>query len=276
MKKLSLIPAMVIIFITLSALDITAFAQGEPVLKSISFKNAVIDSEFKSDVQDYTLTLDDNTASPTLEGYKLEGDANIFVNYEYDETNHQTGLTATIQYEAGSRIYHFKYSNPASFEKNGNNALSSIYIPFGELSPKLNDNDTDYKLYIPSDLTQLSITPATSDIYAYCAPVELTLSSEQMPTITLTCTASNGSTREYNLSIKRVDKTVKQVELEMSKPGYTSFVEGTRPFEKPEFIIVCCCVFGGIIVIAILFKVTRRFAVNPYDSDEPPFYRSED
>lgn len=276
MKKLSVIPAIIIICITLLFTNITALAQGEPVLKSISFKNAVIDSAFSSDVQDYTLTLDDNTASPTLEGYKLEGEANIFINYEYDEANHQTGLTATIQYAAGSRIYHFEYSNPASFEKNGDNTLSSIYIPYGELSPALNDKASDYKLYIPSDLTQLNITPATSDIYAYCAPVELTLSSEQMPTITLTCIASNGSTRNYNLSIKRVDKTVEQVELEMSSPDYTSFVEGTRMFEKPEFIIGCCCTAGGILVIAILFKVTRRFAINPYDSEEPPFYRSAD
>ena len=276
MKKLSLILALMITCISLCAVSITAFAENKPVLKSISFKNAVIDSEFASDVSDYTLTLTDNTVPPTLEKYELEGEANIFINYEYDETNHQTGLTTTIQYDAGSRIYHFEYSNPASYVKNGNNTLSSIYTMYGELSPALNDRDTDYKLYIPRDLTQLTITPVTSDIYAYCAPVELELTSEQMPIITLTCIASNGSKRDYNLSIKRVDKTVEQVELEMNDPDYKSFVTGTRLFEKPEFIVICCCTIGGILIIAVLFKVTRRLAANPYDSDEPPFYCSAD
>lgn len=259
--------------ICLSALPFQVAAQGNSFeLTSISFKNAEIDGGFKTDVQEYGLTLENNELSPTLESYEINGNADIFVTYTYDETNHQTGLVATLVYETGSTIYNFKYTNPAPYEINGNNLLSSVYCTYGEILPSINDKDTEYKLYIPSDLTQLKITPVTQDINAYCAPFELILGNEQAPKITLSCKASDGSTREYLINIKRVDKTTEQVKAEMAQPDYVSFVNGTRLYQRPEFIITVCGLAGGAAVIVILFLITRRIAVNPYDKDEKPFY----
>ncbi|MGN1202116.1 MAG: cadherin-like beta sandwich domain-containing protein [Eubacterium sp.] len=271
-EKISLI-LICTVCISLFALPIHAAAQdGVPELTSISFKNADIEGGFKSDVQEYGLILDDNNVSPTLESYKIKGNADIFVTYIYDETNHQTGITATLQYEMGSTIYNFSYINSAHYEVNSNNLLASVYCTYGELSPQLNDKDTAYKLYIPSDLTQLTITPVTQDINAYCAPVELILDDGQTPKITLYCIASDGSKREYSINIKRVDKTIQQVKEEMAEPDFTSFVDGTRLYQKPEFIIAVCTAAGGILILIILFIITRRIAVNPYDKEEKPFY----
>lgn len=258
----------------ITPVSISADDSTTPVLVDISFKNAKIDSTFNHNVQEYSITLKDNTATPTLDGYALKGDADLFINYLYDETNHQTGLTATLQYDTGSKIYTFTYSNPAAYIQNSNNQLSSIYSPYSELSPAVNESDTVYKLYIPSDLTELTITPVTSDINAYCAPVTLKLSADQTPKITLTCTASDGSKKDYSINIKRVNKTTEQVKAEMQQPDYVSFVEGTRLFEKPEFIMIVCTVAGGLILIMIMFAVTKRIAVNPYDKEEKPFYSS--
>lgn len=261
------------VFICILLMPFQAAAQeSAPVLTAVSFKNAEIDGGFKPDIQEYGLTLEDNAVSPTLESYKINGTADIFITYAYDDTNHQTGLTVTLQYEWGSTIYNFNYTNPAKYEINGNNLLCAIDCTYGELSPALNDEDTAYKLYIPCDLTQLTITPVTQDIQAYCAPVELTLSDEQTPKITLYCTASDGSKREYLLDIKRVDKTVEQVRAEMEDPDFTSFVDGTRFYQKPEFIVTVYAAAGGILILIILFIITRRIAVNPYDKEEKPFF----
>lgn len=275
MKRLiTIFLSAIMLMCTLMALTMPVLAatSDQPSLVAVSFKNAKIDKAFDENVQEYTITLDDNTVSPTLERYGVRGEADIFINYTYDETNHQTGLTVTLQYNAGSRIYNFSYSNPPVYAISDNNYLSAIYSPYGVLSPALNEEDTAYKLYIPSDLTTLAITPVTSDINAYCAPVELTLSPEQAPKITLTCISSDGGRRSYSLDIKRVDKTTEQVIYEMQQPDYKSFVEGTRLFERPEFIISVTCISGGILLIMLLLKVTRRIAVNPYDKDEKPFY----
>ncbi len=273
-KKINLVILLIIICSALLITPINAYADNTPVLVKISFKNAKIDSTYNHEIQEYSLTLDDNSITPTLDSYAIKGDADLFINYIYDETNHPIGLTATLQYDAGSKIYTFTYSNPTDYVQNSNNKLSSIYSQYGELSPTINDSDTVYKLYIPSDLTDLTITPVTHDINAYCAPVSLKLSADQTPKITLTCTASDGSKRNYSLNIKRVNKTTEQVKLEMQQPDYISFVEGTRLFEKPEFIMTVCAVLGGAVLIVIMFAVTKRIAVNPYDKEEKPFYSS--
>ena len=88
------------------------------------------------------------------------------------------------------------------------------------------------------------------------------------------CTASDGNKKDYSISIKRVNKTTEQVKTEMQQPDYVSFVDGTRLFEKPEFIMIMCAVLGGLILIMIMFAVTKRIAVNPYDKEEKPFYSS--
>lgn len=275
-RKISLAFILMLISLTLTIAPISVSANDSdtPILVDINFKNAKIDTDFNYNLQEYTITLNDNTATPTLDSYALKGDADLFINYLYDETKHQTGLTATLQYDTGSKIYNFTYSNPADYVQNNNNSLSSIYSPYSELSPSLNDSDTVYKLYIPSDLTELTITPVTSDINAYCAPITLKLSADQTPKITLTCTASDGSKKNYSVNIKRVNKTIEEVKVEMQQPDYVSFVEGTRLFEKPEFIMIVCTASGGLILIMIMFAVTKRIAVNPYDKEEKPFYSS--
>ena len=86
------------------------------------------------------------------------------------------------------------------------------------------------------------------------------------------CIASDSSTRDYLIKIKRVDKTVEQVKAEMEKNDYTSFVEGTRFYEKKEFIIVAASAAGGLIILLLMYKIIKRIAVSPYDSDEKPFF----
>ncbi|MCM1114500.1 MAG: cadherin-like beta sandwich domain-containing protein [Clostridium sp.] len=265
---------LVLVYMILSPISVFAL-DDSPALAAISFKNAVIDTPFNEEQQEYTITLNDNTTSPTLEKYGIKGDADIFINYIYNETNHQIGITATLQYDAGSRIYNFMYSNPPAVEINSNNNLRSIYALYGELSPQLNDEDTSYNLYIPSDLTQITITPVTSDTNAYCAPIELTLTPDQAPKITLTCIASDGSKKEYTLSIKRVNKTTQDIKFEMSQEDFKSFVEGTRIYEKPEFMITIGGIVAGVIIILILFAVTKRITINPMDKDEVSFYRDD-
>lgn len=275
-RKVSLFLISLICLSCLTLAPFGAFAQDSdqtPELISIKFKNAAVDGDFSSDVLEYGLTLEDNSKSPTLESYEIKGNADIFIAYTYDKTNHQTGLTATLQYETGSTIYNFVYSNPMEYAKTDNNLLSSIYCTYGEIMPKINDEDIAYKLYIPSDLTDITITPVTQDINAYCAPIQLTLGKDQEPKITVISIASDGSKREYLLNIKRVDKTTEEVKAELAA-GKDSFVEGTLLYQRPEFLIVVGATLGGIIIIVLLFVLTKRIAVVPYDKEEKPFYKT--
>lgn len=258
-----------IIFVASLLMPFCAFGADIPQLKSISFTGATIEGEFKSDVYEYELVLDNSSVSPQLSDYFIDGDGNLFVTYQYDDTNHQTAVVVTLGYSSGSAIYTFNYKNPVEYVKNSENHLESITCTMGEVSPEINDNDTSYKLYIPKDLTELHITPVTRDPNAYCPPVDMKLAKDQEPTLTLTVTASDGSVRMYELKVRRVNKTVAEVKAD---PG-ASLVAGTRFYQQEPFIITVGAVGGGIIVIFLLFRLTRRITMNVYDSEEPDFYR---
>lgn len=254
---------------------ISAVAGDVPVLKSISFDNAEIEGGFNQSIHDYNLILAENGSTPSLSDYEIEGDGELFVKYVCDSTNHQIAITAELKYDSGSSIYNFSFTGK-SVELSSDNTLSDIYCPNCELDTKVTEGDYSYKLYIPKDLTQLSITPVTNDINAYCPPVVLSLTQAQEPEITLTCTATDGSQREYKIKIQRVDKTLAEVKKEMASDDYKTIVEGTRFYQQSEFLMLCACLAFGLLLFMVIFTVVKRKAVNPYDRDEKPFYKSSD
>lgn len=246
--------------------------QNAPYLESITLSNAQIDGGFNPNETYCTVTLDNPAESAVLESYTVNGDANVFATYDYDDANHQTGLVVTLTFANGSVIYTFEYSNPQSYSINSNANLAGLNCEYSEVQPQINASDTSYKLYIPYDLTELTITPVTEDINAYAAPIPLTLREGQETEIPITITASDGSTKKYTFKIIRVDKTVDEVKTEMADPAFVSFVEGEKFYQQPEFIITAGAVAGGAIAVLIIAAIVRRFAVNPYDSQEKEFY----
>lgn len=173
--------------------------QNAPYLESITLSNAQIDGGFNPNETYFTVTLDNPAESAVLESYTVNGDANVFATYDYDDANHQTGLVVTLTFANGSVIYTFEYSNPQSYSINSNANLAGLNCEYSEVQPQINASDTSYKLYIPYDLTELTITPVTEDINAYAAPIPLTLREGQETEIPITITASDGSTKNTHL-----------------------------------------------------------------------------
>ena len=280
-KTFSLIFALITAFCSL-AVSFSAYAEESqllplsnvPYLETISFTNAEIDGGFQKNKTMYTITLEDPAVSPTLSGYHVAGDANVFVTYGYDGLNHQNAIIVTLSFENGSVIYTFNYSNVVDFTLSSNANLSGIASEYGEVQPAINDTDTEYKLYIPNDLTQLDVTPITQDINAHCDPLSIEINSSQEPTLSITVLASDGTTKKYTFTVRRVDKTMDEVKAEKNNPAFVSFVDGELFYQKPVCSIICLSVAAGLIVILIAAKIARRITVNVYDSEEKPFYKT--
>lgn len=246
--------------------------QNPPYLESIAFNNAQIDGGFRTGETYFTVTLDDPRKNVSLKSYTLSGDANVTVAYTQDEAQKKTGLTVTLLFDSGSVIYTFDYTNPPQYTISSNANLEDISCSLAEVRPQINGDDTAYKLYIPSDLTELTITPVTQDVNASAAPVMLTLHDGQEPEIPITVTASDGSTKKYTFDVKRVDKTCDEIKALMAQPDFESFVEGERFYEQPEFAVAAASAAGGLALIIIIAALVRRFAANPYDAEEKSFY----
>lgn len=280
MKKAKCILSMLLLLcVFLFPTSPSAFAESTtnptqpPMLTSISFKNAEIEGNFNPQIYDYTLRLVDSTVTPTLKSYKTNKNADVFVTYKTDETKHTTGIDVTLGYENGSVIYTFNFPFAQTENVNSNNLLSAVDCKYGEVYPEINENDTDYKLYIPSDLTQITLSAATQDVSAYCeVPGTITLNTDQEPTITLIVTASDGSTREYALKVKRLNKTCDEVKYEMAQPGFTSIVEGELYYQKPEFFIAVVSAVAGTAMLIIFIFTTKRLTRKVQDADEEEFF----
>lgn len=256
------------------AQDSTAESETEnPVLLSISFKNAEIEPEFDANIHEYTLKLEYPSVSPSLDDYKIRGDANIFVNYETDETKHPTGILVTLEHKNGSDYYSFKYKNANNYAKNSNNLLAEVYCELGEIYPKLNDEDTEYKLYIPSDLKTINLSAVTKDVSAYCElPGSVSLNTNQDLNLSATVYASDGAARTYTFEVKRIRKTSNQIKAEMNDPNYKSMIDGELFYQKPVFAISIVSTIAGLALFLIFIKAAKRLTVRPCDDDETEFF----
>lgn len=254
-----------------------AMASSTPELKSISFSNAVFDLPFTSSLHEFGITLIDPNKTPAVEDYEISGDADVLINYETDSANRQTGIMVTLEYESGSTIYRFDYTNPQEYTVNSNNNLAELSSENCELYPALSPDVTDYKLYVPSDMTDVNLVVRTEDAGAYCdMPTAITLNNGSEPEFAIIVTASDGSVKQYSVKIKYLDMTTKEVENKIVDPEFTSLVQDSLFYKRPEFNIIIISVIGGLVLIAIFVAIARRLTVKVNDEDEEEFFAREE
>jgi len=273
-KTVTAILICVMLFAALPFGVLAADGAEEPVLVDISFNNAEINSTFDPETHDYLLILKEVGTTPTLASYKIEGEANLFVNYKYDEMKHQTGIVVTLEFSSGSALYNFNYKNAEFYDKNSNNYLESVNCNIGFVYPEISNDVTEYTIYIPSDLTTLSISAVTQKVSAYCdaPPKEIKLKSEQVLDIPLIVTASNGEKRTYSFAVKRTNQKTDEF-LKAVQSGKTEqFVKKEHFYNNPEFIIAVCVTVIAIAVLYLLFRISRRFTIKVTDGDEKDFF----
>ena len=137
-----------------------------------------------------------------------------------------------------------------AFAKSGEDAdLKSIEVSCGVLDPEFDGSKTKYTLYIPSDLTQIVITPTPKSENAKANKINLTLGTKQEPEITVSCTCADDK-KEYTIQIKRIDKTTSEIEKEISQNGYAVYVTNQKFYQvsgslsENRFSCMCMCCFN--------------------------------
>lgn len=279
--KKALVSVIVIIVITITNSAILYAADNNtpdvPVLTSISFSGAEVDGKFSSNTYSYSLILDSSKEVPVIASYKPE---NLKVNvvYDYDDTHHPTGIIVTVSnYDSIEySTYFFSYANLDEYETNSNNLISSISCENCELYPAINNEDTEYTLYTPFDLTEIELSVVTQDINAYCTyGGKIACAQGQELSIPITVTASNGEQRQYKVNVVRLDKTVEEVKSEMSKENFTSLIDGKKFYQKKNFKVIIVASVSGIVLLSILIAITKKIAIKIYDADDVEFFEIE-
>lgn len=244
-----------------------------PSLKSISFNGATIVESFSPLRFEYQIKLDDSNVSPTLEKYEISSGAEIFVTKTTDTAGHQNGVNVEVKNANVSANYAFFYVFDKPQKITSNCYLASFECVLGEVYPSLNENDTNYTLYVPNDLTELQLSAMAQDASAVCvSPDTIKLNSDQNPEINVAVTASDTTRRDYYFQVKRVDKTCEEVKEEMSKEGYTSFIKGELFYQRPEFKICVISIASGLLLVLLIWLAIKHVAIKVEDADEFEFF----
>ncbi len=266
----------VLIFI-MFVVPFTAFAGDNekieaPTLEYVEFNNASIVGEFSPSLFEYRIMLDESGKTPTLAKYSITQGANIIFTDSFSGT--AKGINIEVKKNNVSSNYFFEYIYPDSLEVDrSNNYLKELGCELGEVYPALNQKDTSYSLYIPSDMTELKISAVAESVGAVCeVPGLIKLNSGQAPDIKVNVRAVDSSVRVYTFSIKRLDKTSQEILDELEDDDLFALVENEIFHKRPEFKIIVLSVVGGLLILAVFVSVLKRIAIRPNDDDEVDFF----
>ena len=118
---------------------------------------------------------------------------------------------------------------PSAPGKSGNNALSTLTVSAGTLTPAFDPAVTEYTLSLPQGTEKLTLTATPSDSNATVqGDGELTL-QEGENTLSLVVTAENGDTKTYTVTAKVAQAPTLFLSFSGAKLGVVKDVEGVTP-----------------------------------------------
>lgn len=247
-----------------------------PTLQSIEFNDAEIDGEFAPTEFYYKINVKSDGETPTLKKYKVSKGSEIFVTYNQNEG--MNGINVEVKNDTLSSNYFFEYKyNDIETELNSNNNLKELNCELGCVYPALNNEDTAYQLYIPSDMTELKLSAVPEDLGASCnVPQSVKMTTEQSPTFDARVLSSDGTQKVYTFEVKRLGITTKELKKELKNNSYENIIKSEVFHKSPRFKVLIFGIIGGIIVLIIAVMLLKRVAVKAQDEDETEFFDYSD
>ena len=166
-----------------------------------------------------------------------EGDAwvtaykeNGLVSTDFVEAN----ASASVQFKVVSASspsdgYHHDDFNNATPGKSGNNALASLTVSAGELTPAFDPSVTDYTLSLPLNSDKLTLTAAPSDSKAKVQGDGEVALQGGVNTLSVLVTAENGDVRTYTITVKVAQAPTLFFDFAGQKLGVVKDVEEVTP-----------------------------------------------
>ena len=133
----------------------------------------------------------------------------------------------------------FSVYQSTAFAKSNDTSIKEVKISCGVLDPEFNSEKTKYTRY------------------------------------SITCKAESGDTQKYTFKIKRIDKTVSEIEEEIGKNGYAVYINKSKFYQQTDFLICLGTVLTGIIILTLLYLFFRKKLIKPYDESEEQFYLAD-
>lgn len=225
-------------------ISVTQLAQlTSPItLSKLEIEGVGLDQPFKSNVNTYSATIENNVGSIKLIAETGSQSSTITVNDQpmaKDPYPVRTGENIfTILLDDGASIPN-TYTIKVTRKQNNNNLLQDIQLSKGKLSPAFDPSITAYKAQIPNDVAELTVTPKaikkTSKVFVNNTRVLGKGASIQIPigktVATVFVTAENGEKKTYTVEVTRDSKKTGTTATRPSRTNGNSISNG-KPGSK--------------------------------------------
>ena len=175
--------------------------------KSSNNKLAVLESnvgvmlpEFDPDTNNYVLNIDRDVQSVQLSGSTQSARASVAGLGVVRITSDQQVANITVTAENGSRN---TYSVLIQRGKDGNSKLSDLRVKGETLSPSFDEDETHYAVAVPYETTQVVVEADVAKPTSTVSGTGTKDLAEGDNIITVTVTAENGSTTDYEITVHR-------------------------------------------------------------------------
>lgn len=150
-----------------------------------------------------------------------------------------------------------------------NNYLKSITVGDYSLNPSFNEEVSDYSVSVPSTINQITIGASVKDNYASVSGTGTFDVNEGANSFTLTVTAENGSTRNYNVVVNVED--LNPINIKVNDNEYV-IIKNAKNVQTPELFTLSSTTINDIEVPAYVNEINDFILVPVKDTNGKIFF----
>lgn len=175
----------------------------------------------------------DNTSNKLIFRANKEGEGKVWISagsVSIDRKPYEDSNSASVKIVAANQpsqgYDHGDFNKP---QKSANNALASLTVSAGELTPAFDPSVTDYTLSLPLNSDKLTLTAAPSDSKAKVQGDGEVALQGGVNTLSVLVTAENGDVRTYTITVKVAQAPTLFFDFAGQKLGVVKDVEEVTP-----------------------------------------------
>ena len=175
----------------------------------------------------------DNTSNKLIFRANKEGEGKVWISagsVSIDRKPYEDSNSASVKIVAANQpsqgYDHGDFNKP---QKSANNALASLTVSAGELTPAFDPSVTDYTLPLPLNSDKLTLTAAPSDSKATVQGDGEVALQGGVNTLSVLVTAENGDVRTYTITVKVAQAPTLFFDFAGQKLGVVKDVEEVTP-----------------------------------------------
>ena len=177
-------------------------------LKALSVKGYKITPNFSSSTTTYNVSVPYEVSSLKISATPSDDKASVSIKNNSLKAGKTTNVSVVVKAQSGAKktyIIQVKRAADPNYVASADNFISNIVVEEGTISPIFDKDRNDYIVYVPYEITAITINAKTSDKNA-----KITVNGNSdfkvgTNEIQINCIAENGEVKNYYLNVVRAE-----------------------------------------------------------------------